>query len=91
MVVSTEFKEIFLLVLALLESEKKNYMVLFFEILCMGPIVYFFDGRSPSRHRQCLFTTGALMEHFLDGIAPLRHWHINPNEKSKAYKSSLLS
>ena len=25
---------------------------------------------------------GALMEHFLEGIAPLRHWYINPNEKS---------
>ena len=31
------------------------------------------------------------MEHFLEGIAPLRHWYITPNEKSKKYKSSLLS
>ena len=31
------------------------------------------------------------MEHFLEGIAPLRHWYINPNEKSNKYKSSLLS
>ena len=30
------------------------------------------------------------MEHFLEGIAPLRHWYINPNEKSNKYKSSLL-
>ena len=22
------------------------------------------------------------MEHFLEGITPLRHWYINPNEKS---------
>ena len=22
------------------------------------------------------------MEHFLEGIAPLRQWYINPNEKS---------
>ena len=27
------------------------------------------------------------MEHFLEGIAPLRHWYINPNEKSNKYKS----
>ena len=25
---------------------------------------------------------GTLMEHFLEGIAPLRHWNFNPNEKS---------
>ena len=31
------------------------------------------------------------MEHFLEGIAPVRHWYINPNEKSKKYISSLLS
>ena len=31
------------------------------------------------------------MEHFLEGIAPLRHWYINPNEKGNKYKSSLLS
>ena len=31
------------------------------------------------------------MEHLLEGIAPLRHWHINPNEKSHKFKSSLLS
>ena len=31
------------------------------------------------------------MEHFLEGIAWLRHWYINPNEKSNKYKSSLLS
>ena len=37
----------------------------------MGPIIYFFDGRSPSRHKQNFFFEGALMEHFLEGIAPL--------------------
>ena len=31
------------------------------------------------------------MEHFREGIAPLRHSYINPNEKSNKYKSSLLS
>ena len=31
------------------------------------------------------------MEHFLEGIAPLRHWYINPNEKINKCKSSLLS
>ena len=31
------------------------------------------------------------MEHLLEGIAPLRHWYINPNEKSNKYKPSLLS
>ena len=29
------------------------------------------------------------MAHFLEGIAPLRHWYINQNEKSNKYKSSL--
>ena len=27
-----------------------------------------------------LHLAGALMEHFLEGIALLRHWYINPNE-----------
>ena len=31
------------------------------------------------------------MEHFLEGIAPLRHWYITPNEKSNKYKFSLHS
>ena len=31
------------------------------------------------------------MEHFLEGIAPLRHWYINPNENRNKYKSSLPS
>ena len=31
------------------------------------------------------------MEYFLEEIAPLRHWYINPNEKSNKYKYSLLS
>ena len=31
------------------------------------------------------------MEHFLEGIALLRHWYIKPNEKSNKYKSSFLS
>ena len=31
------------------------------------------------------------MEHFLEGIDPLRHLYINPNEKSNKYKLSLMS
>ena len=31
------------------------------------------------------------MEHFLEGIVPLRHWYNYPNEKSNKYKSSLQS
>ena len=34
---------------------------------------------------------GASRDHYLEGIAPLRHWYINPNEKSKNYKSPLWS
>ena len=34
---------------------------------------------------------GTFMEHYLEGIAPLRHWYINPNEKSNKYKSPLWS
>ena len=33
---------------------------------------------------------GALVEHFLEGIAPLGHWYINPNKKRNKYNSSLL-
>ena len=33
-----------------------------------------------------LHLAGALMKHFLEGIAPLRHWYIKPNEKSNKYK-----
>ena len=52
----------------------------------MGPIIYFFDGRSPFLH-----LAGVLMENFLEGIALLRHCYNNPNEKSNKYKPSLLS
>ena len=58
---------------------------------CMGPIIYVFDGRSPSRHKQeFLHLADVLMEYFLEGIALLRNWYINPNEKSNKCKSSLL-
>ena len=40
---------------------------------------------------EVLHLAGALMEHFLKGIAALRHWYINPNEKSNKYKYSLRS
>ena len=37
------------------------------------PISYFFDGRSPSSLiSEFLHLAGALMEHFLEGIAPSR-------------------
>ena len=55
-----------------------------------GKIIYFFDGRFPSRQKQeFLHLAGALKEHFVEGIAPLRHWYINPNERSNKYKYSL--
>ena len=38
-----------------------------------------------------LHLAGALMEQILEGIAPLRHWYINQNEKSNKYKSYPLS
>ena len=47
-----------------------------------GPIIYFIE---------VLHLAGALMEHFLEEIAPLRHCYLYPNEKSNKYKSSLLS
>ena len=34
---------------------------------------------------------GVLMEHFFEGSALLKHWYINPSEKSNKYKSSLLN
>ena len=34
-----------------------------------------------------LHIAGALIEHLLKGIAQLRHWYINQNEKSNKYKS----
>ena len=39
----------------------------------LGPnYLHFFDGRSPARHKHSF-----LMEHFLEGIAPLRRWYIH--------------
>ena len=39
------------------------------------PIIYFIEGRSPSRHKQRgLHLAGALMDHFLEGSTPLRLW-----------------
>ena len=31
------------------------------------------------------------MQNFFKGIAPMRHWYINPNEKNDKYQSSLLN
>ena len=47
---------------------------------------HFFYGRTPARHKQsfCILT-GALINQILEGIAPLRHWYVNPNEKSNKY------
>ena len=36
---------------------------------------------------EVLHLAGVLMEHFLEGIAPLRHWYIDPDEKTNKYKS----
>ena len=49
--------------------------------------------RSLSRHKQSLFLylASAIVEHFLERIASLRHWYINPNENSNKYTSLLLS
>ena len=33
----------------------------------------------------------ALMEHFLEGITPLRHWCVNPNEKRGVNKYKYYS
>ena len=38
-----------------------------------------------------LHLADALIEHFLEVIAPLRHLYINLNEKSNKYESSLVS
>ena len=40
------------------------------------------DLRQDINRTECLHLAGALMEHFSEGIAPIRHWYINPNEKS---------
>ena len=37
---------------------------------------------------EILYLEGALMEHFLEGIAPLRYWYIFPNEKRNKYRSA---
>ena len=73
------------------EFHKFNFMKKA-ELYTWVPIIYFFDGRSLSRHKlEFPNLSGALIEHFLEGLALLRHWHINPNEKSDKSKSSLLS
>ena len=38
-----------------------------------------------------LHLVGVLMKNVLEGIADLRHWNFNPNEKSNKYNSSLPS
>ena len=38
-----------------------------------------------------LHLAGALLEHFLEGIAPLKHCYISPKMKSNKYNSFLLS
>ena len=40
---------------------------------------------SVENHTQSLHLAGALMEHFLEGIAPLKHRYINPNERINKY------
>ena len=44
------------------------------EFPIMGPIIYFFDGKSLSRHeiRNSDYLVDVLMNHFLEGIALLR-------------------
>ena len=37
-------------------SKNVSYFNLFFKSFIMGPIIHFFDGRSPSRHKQNFFT-----------------------------------
>ena len=49
-----------------------------------------YEGEQVTVSLSAMHLAGALMEHFLQGIAPLRHWYINPNEMSNRYKSSLL-
>ena len=48
-------------------------------------IVWFFDSRFLSRYKQSFYISGCL-----NGTIPPRNC-INPNEKSKKYKSSLLT
>ena len=52
------------------------------EFPIMGPIIYFFYGKSLSRHeiRNSDYLVDVLMNHFLEGIALLRHWCIGPPE-----------
>ena len=44
----------------------------------LGPIIYFIEGRSPSRDKQVLHVAGTLMEYFL---VLLRLWQVNSEEK----------
>ena len=41
--------------------------------------------------KEFIHLADALMEHLLEEIALLRHWYVNPNEKSNKYKSFLLA
>ena len=61
----------------------------FVQLLLLGPIVYFIEGRSLTR--QVLNLAGALMEHLLEEIAPLRLWHVSSEEKICTCYSSHLS
>ena len=52
-----------------------------------GSIIYNFGDRSPSRQKIFLHIAGGLMEKFLEGIALLILWYLNPNENSNKYNS----
>ena len=50
--------------------------------LLRSQIIYYFDVWSPYICKRVFYLEDALMEYFLLGIAPLKHWHIDQNENS---------
>ena len=61
------------------EFRRRLTSLTFFQTLSTkGAIIFFIEGRSASRHKcmEVLYLAGALMEHFLEGSAPLRLWKL---------------
>ena len=58
------------------EGPEEVYSINYYLPHCSkGAIIYFIESRSPSRHKKrFLHLADTLMEHFLEGSAPLRLW-----------------
>ena len=72
-----------------LQTKRYTYVCQSVSYFCLLRAQSFTSLKADLCH-EFLHLTCSLMEHFLEGIGPLRHGYINPNEKSNKYKYYLL-